>query len=97
VICGKFLDIPEKWAEKLVLTYQIGTIDRKIASIPRSRVIARKVLAIHPNLSSYPKKIGIIYLLTISGKVLDIMTKLPVILYLTRLLGVIYGNFRVNK
>jgi hypothetical protein len=60
VICGKFLDIPEKWAEKLVLTYQIGTIDRKIASIPRKRVIARKVLAIHPYLGSYPEKFGII-------------------------------------
>jgi hypothetical protein len=72
-------------------------IDRKIASIPRKRVIARKVLAIHPNLGNYPEKLGIIYILTISRKVLDIMTKLPVILYLTGLLGVIVGNFRVNK
>jgi hypothetical protein len=49
-------------------------------------------------LGSYMDNFGIIrWILTISGKVLDIMTKLPVILYFTRLLGVIDGKFRVNK
>ncbi len=55
--------------------------------------------------SLYPFQVGYLsgnslynrWILTISGKVLDIMTKLCVMHYLTRLFGVIDGKFPSNK
>jgi hypothetical protein len=33
MLCGKFLDIRDKYPEKLVITYRTGMIARKIPSI----------------------------------------------------------------
>lgn len=43
------------------------------------------------------EKLVLTYKKMIVRKVLDIMSKLPVMLYFTRTLGMIDGNFQVNK
>jgi hypothetical protein len=94
----KFLDIRNKQTEKLVITYKIRSICRIIPPITRKRRIARKILDIHLYLGSYLEKFCIIrWILTIAGKILDIMTELSVMLDLIRWLDVIDGNFPSNK